>query len=36
MSIVCASVPNWFPDGNLRTKSQIEARWGMLMYIMSI
>ena len=36
IGIVRASVPNWFPDDNLQTKSWIEARCGMYVYLMNI
>jgi hypothetical protein len=32
MGVVCASVPNWFSDDNLRTKSWIEARYVSVSY----
>ena len=36
VSSVCVSIPNWFPDDNLQTKSQIEAKCGMYVYLMNI
>ena len=36
VSSVCVSIPNYFPNDNLRTKSQIEAKCGMYVYLMNI
>jgi hypothetical protein len=36
MSIVRASVQNWFTNDNMRMKSKIEARCGMYVYLMNI
>ena len=35
MSIVRASVQNWFTNDNMRMKSKIEARCGMYVYLMN-
>jgi hypothetical protein len=32
IGIICASVPNWFPNDNLWKKSQIEAKCGICPY----
>jgi hypothetical protein len=36
MGVICASILNWFQDDILRTKSWIEARCGMYVYLMNI